>query len=594
MKPNNFPLRPSLDGSEEIYTQTSGTSQKFTLEQAKSFISEPTDITYSELYNKVVNGELVAGSWYRLTDYKSVNFLNGWLTANQNPTPTDPNFDPQEIYEGETEVLILQATSPYEIAEIGYSETFNGDIVQYEPFTNKIGVTIPNGIYNGELLPDETEISGFDLQWDGTNVYFNMPTGYPALFGHYFYLYAEFQELANGQPISSITPNLSLSGDVTGLSGTYNLLIPTTLTGIGSGLVLDVTVKSGSISVNSISNYGDNYAIGDTLLIQGTDIGGTDANNVTITVLAVDTESGSYYQEGVFEPLTPNISTAQYPQTFEDSYGKNAPKTLSRLKVEDEGMKVILLDLTEEDYDNYIADTLYVETVYALGDAYGWVTRRIDTFRNVDVPFDFRGRKYRRFEVDLSSINSSLGTGYWGIGDDFLGQGTTGSYHDFKCFDNENQWAYNIKWNDMGGADMYTRGYNDNFVCLGLFDNTVLGSVCYNNTIFECSLNKIDGNFINNVINISFADNEIGYSFMDNTIGNNFIANKVSSDFYSNTILDNFQYNLINSSPSITDFSSATYVYGSYTCTIFKNSAGTLRLSYIDGTDTIQYTAINA
>jgi hypothetical protein len=38
MKPNNFPLRTNLDGSEEIYSQTSGVSEKFTLEQAKDYI----------------------------------------------------------------------------------------------------------------------------------------------------------------------------------------------------------------------------------------------------------------------------------------------------------------------------------------------------------------------------------------------------------------------------------------------------------------------------------------------------------------------------------------------------------------------------
>ena len=38
MKPNNFPFRKILDGSEELYTQTEGLSQKFTLEQAKNFI----------------------------------------------------------------------------------------------------------------------------------------------------------------------------------------------------------------------------------------------------------------------------------------------------------------------------------------------------------------------------------------------------------------------------------------------------------------------------------------------------------------------------------------------------------------------------
>jgi hypothetical protein len=38
MKPNNFPLRTVLDGSEELYSQTSGVSEKFTLEQAKEYI----------------------------------------------------------------------------------------------------------------------------------------------------------------------------------------------------------------------------------------------------------------------------------------------------------------------------------------------------------------------------------------------------------------------------------------------------------------------------------------------------------------------------------------------------------------------------
>lgn len=38
MKPNNFPKRSILDGTEELYTQTNGISQKFSLEEAKKFI----------------------------------------------------------------------------------------------------------------------------------------------------------------------------------------------------------------------------------------------------------------------------------------------------------------------------------------------------------------------------------------------------------------------------------------------------------------------------------------------------------------------------------------------------------------------------
>lgn len=38
MKPNNFPVRSSLDGTEELYTQTNDVSEKFTLNDVKTFI----------------------------------------------------------------------------------------------------------------------------------------------------------------------------------------------------------------------------------------------------------------------------------------------------------------------------------------------------------------------------------------------------------------------------------------------------------------------------------------------------------------------------------------------------------------------------
>ena len=46
MKPNNFPKRTVLDGSEEIYTQTSGVSEKFSLDDLKAYLeaSEWTEV----------------------------------------------------------------------------------------------------------------------------------------------------------------------------------------------------------------------------------------------------------------------------------------------------------------------------------------------------------------------------------------------------------------------------------------------------------------------------------------------------------------------------------------------------------------------
>jgi hypothetical protein len=490
---------------------------------------EIIDVTYSELYGSIVNGLLIPGSWYRLTDYRSVNFLNGWEIAYRNPTPADPNFNPTEIYEGEVEVILLQAVSDNQLNPTAYSEKFSGDILEYQAYTNKIGVDFD--IYNGQTLPDLSVVSGFDLQWDGINVYFEMPAGYPALFGHYFYLYCSF-------------------------------------------------------------------------------------------------DNNSYYQDGAFEPLTPGVVECHHPYTSDDpDYGY--PKAMSRIRIENGGMKVVLLDLDETDFNNYDVDSLYVDTVQALGDAYGWITRRNDTEREVNVPFDFRGRKYRRFEVNLSAINAALGTGYYGRGDNFYGQGTTGNYKDLSVFGLD---FSNIQWEGIGGPDMYWyNGYSDNNVfgnylyLLNIEDyfyNNTVGNSFQQNTVGNSFQQNTVGNFFyqntvgnsfqQNTVGDSFYNNTVGNSFQQNTVGNNFQQNTVGNFFYQNTVGnffqfntvgdsflfntvgDNFRRNQIDYSLNSTNFSSATHVYGGYNCQIFQRSDGSLRLSFVDGNDVVQYTNINS
>lgn len=51
IKPNTFPLKLALDGSEEIYTQTNDINEKFTLSQASSYITQNIDTwLYKEVY----------------------------------------------------------------------------------------------------------------------------------------------------------------------------------------------------------------------------------------------------------------------------------------------------------------------------------------------------------------------------------------------------------------------------------------------------------------------------------------------------------------------------------------------------------------
>jgi len=485
------------NGSSIIFQNVAAT-QWIATESISGGISAPIDVAYSGLYSKVVNNELVPGQWYRLTDYKSANFLNGYscafLNSNLNGNPSSSSdFNPREVYIGDNEVLLLQAISSGELSPIGYSETFEGDIVQYEPLTNKIGVLF--NITNGGSLPNGGIISGFDLQWDSLNneAYFNMPTGYPLLYGQVMSLFAQF-----------------------------------------------------------------------------------------------DNGSGIKYKQNGFFFTTQNVTAPEISYTS-DNVNLNEEKQTSRIFIKNNGTRVVLLDLNQADVNIYVTGSLVVDTTFEISDCYGWITKRTNPTTNVTTPFDFRGRKFRRFEVDLTAVNSDLGTGFCGIGDDFGGFGTTGTFSDFNVFQN----ATNLIWTGLGfGFDSI--GDNDNNVFLGYVADVTIKNGFANNTlgvnsmstspVFENSI--IDNYFRLNVVGDKFANNSIGTGFGQNVIANNFENNIIPRNFIENFgILNGFKRNTFNVDTQVTNYSGASYVYGDYTCTINRRQDGTSTISYVDNTD---------
>jgi hypothetical protein len=475
---------PSLLGATVV--SDAGSTYKVTLETLQnvigsgSTIGAPVNTTYAELHDAIMNSALFPNHVYRLTDYKSVNFLNGWMNADNNPTPTISGYTPQEIHTGEDEVLLLTAISSNELSPIGLSETYPGDVVEYQVMTNSIGVNID--IYNG----DSYGTTGFDLQWDGTNVFFELPSGKTVQYGHYLWISA------------------TISGDTGGYDVVFEPVLPN----------------------NSFCQ---------------------------------DSDSSTYIVDGNFE---------------------------HKVAFANDGNKVILLDLDENFFNNYDTDSLEIEMIDPVGPAYGWITRRTSTHSNISVPFDFRGRKYRRFEVDMSYAMTSFNdynffnfTGYYGIGEDLLSNvgstGYTGNYRDFYVFGNADLHGagdaheiYNIQWDGIGGPDSsYYLGYNDNNVFMFDVTDVKIGNKFYNNTIDgyfinnkvgdDCNYNLImndternnigdsfqanwiGGNFNNNVIGHYFTDNTINEQFTDNIIGHSFYSNVFDSNFINNNICNN-------------------------------------------------------
>jgi hypothetical protein len=83
-----------------------------------------------------------------------------------------------------------------------------------------------------------------------------------------------------------------------GVTTTYTAITPTTLTGSGTGGIVNVTlVASGGTTYTNtntsivVTTSGTGYAIGDTIKILGTSLGAaTTANDLTLTLTAITSE----------------------------------------------------------------------------------------------------------------------------------------------------------------------------------------------------------------------------------------------------------------------------------------------------------------
>lgn len=110
MKPNNFPVRASLDGTEEIYTQTNDVAEKFTLDDVKTYLdlaldtvlsvdnsagSNDIDLNNNDLLNvNNINLTTINGAPYSPSSLGGTTYI--FVTANG--TPTENSIELQAAY----------------------------------------------------------------------------------------------------------------------------------------------------------------------------------------------------------------------------------------------------------------------------------------------------------------------------------------------------------------------------------------------------------------------------------------------------------------------------------------------------------------
>lgn len=164
--------------------------------------------------------------------------------------------------------------------------------------------------------------------------------------------------------------------------------------------------------------------------------------------------------------------------------------------------------------------------------------------------------------------------------------------------------------NTIGGAfhhnDIGTF-FSNNLLHDGFNFNAISHSFIRNKIGKNFKYNTIGQNFNNNFISTDFARNDIGDGFQANLIGymmksnsikddfnnnkvfTNFLGNKVGNTFNNNTIYAGFQHNTANNGIGLVIITlvAGDPAYKDYDTTLFKNSAGEIRLSYYNASNVL-------
>lgn len=419
-------------------------------------------------------------------------------------------YNSREVYVSpETETIIVTASTEYDFEPIAYSEDYPADVLSFLPFVNSLGVY--EDYQNGTLLPNGNTLSGFDLQWNGKNAYFNMPEGYPALFGHAFYMYAQ------------------------------------------------------------------------------------DFNSNTLI-------------DWIAEPLRPGICESNFGYYgYKDVNPFPNPNWVNpKILVSADGMTVTFLDFTYEDFLKYKPDSLYVSTAVAIAPAYGWMTRRHDTITNINVPFDYKHFKYRRYQSDIKQVYPS---GYSGntinyfnylpivvVGGDITNTSliTTGNYKDFYSINRELD-CQSIYVDGIGLPFTYWyAGYFDNNVFMkytydlrktgaesaAMWQNTVIGEIrsleIRQNTQLQQNLflSSVEAVFFSSLGNFVSVERNI-FNTMQNVD-----MKGVSNSSFQIMSENNFRVAI----PNNTDYTASSYFANVYTKDIIQGSDSLPYIQYFDGT----------
>lgn len=510
----DLPQRTTLDFTGAGVTASdNGVKTLVTINGASAPI---VNILYANFYTDITNGDLVAGTTYRITDYQSGNYLNGYSIAVALPSPST-NFNPTEVYTSPNiEVLQVKAISNFQIEPFAVSESFPEDEIVYNPYVNSVNAKqdIPSGV--------------IDLQWDGTNVYFDAVNGFPISFGEFLSIQANFNLGADNVNISFENPLPTIANVPTSDLGTIST--NATINAIGTKVILnDLT----------LIDFG-NYVFGSLSLQQSFGNGSTAKGMIvkridTINNISFPCDWRNRVYRRFEVDLTSIGNTFSYWSIGTSIFGISATNTYQDFP---------MVGLVANAY-NLIVEGSYT-TQYATQSGDNFVFNNsafLDNYFDAQC-FDntFLGTaNYNNISSRFS--NNAVGNGFERNQiDDYFNANSVASTFSYNKIGTT---CYNNFFGNTFAQNVIDSNFRDNIFGINCTENS-FGTEANSNIIGDAFIdNVITNNFKNNVINNDFVKNTIGQNFNNNSIGLNFESNTIAQNFDSNFIADDFQFNNI-------------------------------------------------
>lgn len=586
-----------------------------------------TDVTYSELKEKILSSSLVAGSFYKITDFRTCYDQPDFDIYG------DPVISETTYKQGPIEPIIIFALSTNSISIDAYQPEYPKDKIKYDYTFDSTEIT--NGDSFGRITERIDEFNN-RTDYDHRNILFKRYRSYS--FRKTNKYNGTIEVLSDGEVIGNDT---SFENDLTigsviaipDMSNTFFEVLSIdsntemTITGlsmstISSGTPFYITENDGIISPKrnniSLTDYEDFYTfdlsneliinnyIGDYtirhlndelgyfMLANNVFIGGEYSNNIFGNVCYNNTFDDDCTNNKIGDYFRGNITNDDFDNNIIGNYFRN---------------NYITANFNRNQIGNYFGDNYIVNDSFYRNEIgeYFEENRIYDyQFQNNDI-----GNNFRDNEVYYDFYNNFILNGYNNnnIKQGFYHNKISGgfNYNTINVSFYENEVGHNFYGNTIGDLNIPGEFYRNkignqfgNNNTTGYTFSNVIGNDFNSNSIQTYfATNIIHNNFYNNVISSDFGfgggtsrSNFIMDNFYNNNIGEYFYDNTIVSNFNNNIILDDFRYNTVKSEVYDIDFTSSTFVYGDYNTEIFKNSTGDYKLSLYSG-DTLTIVNIN-